>query len=681
MTRSVQLAVLVLAILAGSVEAGTAPPIPVAAFFSNPTLDSPRLSPDGKYVAVLYSQGDDQIVFVRPAAGSELTPVANLMDPDTRLNWLQWANADRLLLSGTARNKRSVGVRGRVTRMFGVDRTGGTLKWLGRSWPKRGQGGWEVQYQDEIVSDLTGDPNHILISYRDPYKSSPGVKIMNVRTGTIRSRQSALDKIDQWHADPADPGGAIRAGEGWDGTRHWLYARVSDDDRLVEVYRTDDVFEGNFGFAAFHEDPSKLYLLSDHQGRSAIFEFDIREKKLLDAVFSHPEVDVAAVHYSEVRKKVVGAWYIVDEPESVWIDEKARREHAAINNALRSDLGRETYNEIVSATQDGSLVLVSASSPTQPPVYYAYDRAKRAVNFLLEERPDVPAEHLAPIRRLSYAARDGLEIPAYLTLPIGFEPSGLPVIVLPHGGPWARDWKRYDPEVQAFANRGFAVFQMNFRGSTGYGAAFEQRGYREWGQAIQDDITDGVQWLIDQGVADPDRIGIYGGSYGGYAAMIGLIRTPGLYRAGASYAGVMDIETLINDDKRFDWGVDWHKSMIGGGWGDRKRLREYSPVRRAGEIRAPVLLGHGADDQRVNVRHSRNMASALRKHKKRVEYLEFENEIHGFLLEANRIQFYEALLAFFETELAPRAQSEPPEAGAGTGGDGTGAAKAPQPSP
>ena len=243
----------------------------------------------------------------RPAAGSELTPVANLMDPGTRLNWLQWANSDRLLLSGTARNKRSVGVRGRVTRMFGVDRTGGTLKWLGRSWPKRGQGGWEVQYQDEIVSDLTGDPNHILISYRDPYKSSPGVKIMNVRTGSIRSRQSALDKIDQWHADPADPEGAIRAGEGWDGTRHWLLrsrVRRRPTRRGVSGGRR---VRGRLRIRRFpFEDPSKLYLLSDHQGRSAIFEFDIREKKLLDAVFSHPEVDVAAVHYSEVRKKVVG---------------------------------------------------------------------------------------------------------------------------------------------------------------------------------------------------------------------------------------------------------------------------------------------------------------------------------------------------------------------------------------
>lgn len=651
----------VLLVLAGSASAeGTVPPIPVAAFFSNPMLSSPRLSPDGKYIAVLYSQGDDQAVFVRLAAGSELTPVATLVDPETRLNWLSWANPDRLLLSGTARGP---GVaRGRVTRLFGVDRTGGPLSWLGKSWPKRG-GGWEVQFQDQIIHDLWSDPEHVLIQYRDPYKDTPSVKAMSVYSGGIRSRQKSVRKIDEWHADPADPEGGIRAGEGWDGTRHRLFARVSAEDKLVEVYRAEDVFESDFGFAGFHEDPTKLYLSANHEGRSAIYEFDIPSKKLLDVVFSHPEVDAASLHYSEVRRKVVGVSYIVDEPRSVWFDEEARSEHAAIDQALASDLGRASTNEIVSATEEGSLVIIRASNETQPPVYYAYDRAKHAMNFLLAERPDIPVEQLAPIRRVDYAARDGLPIVAYLTIPLGVEPRGLPVIVLPHGGPWARDWKRYDPEVQLFANRGFAVFQMNFRGSTGYGGEFERRGYREWGQAIQDDITDGVKWLIAQGVADPDRIGIYGGSYGGYSAMMGLIRTPELYRAGASYAGVMDIETLISDDDRYDWGIDWHKPMVGGGWGDRTRLRDHSPVRRAAEIRVPVLLGHGADDQRVHVKHSRNMASALRDAGKQVEYLEFEDEIHGFLLEANRIQFYERLLAFFEAELSPRA-----EAGA-SGGD------------
>lgn len=196
--------------------------------------------------------------------------------------------------------------------------------------------------------------------------------------------------------------------------------------------------------------------------------------------------------------------------------------------------------------------------------------------------------------------------------------------------------------------------QVNFRGSSGLGLKHLKAGYREWGQKIQDDITDGVNWLIAAGIADPDRIGIMGASYGGHATLVGLSKTPELYRAGAAYASVTDIEFLISDDKWYDWGYQWHETMVGGERGDKERLRQSSPLRRVAEIRAPVLLGHGADDQRVHVRQSRRMAEALRKADKEFEYLEFPDEIHGFLLEANRVKWYEALVAFFEKNLAPR---------------------------
>jgi dipeptidyl aminopeptidase/acylaminoacyl peptidase len=212
--------------------------------------------------------------------------------------------------------------------------------------------------------------------------------------------------------------------------------------------------------------------------------------------------------------------------------------------------------------------------------------------------------------------------------------------------------------VQFLASRGFAVFHPNFRGSSGYGRAFEVAGYRQWGLAMQDDVTDGVKWLIAQGIADPDRIGIYGASYGGYAAMMGLVREPGVFRAGTSYAGVMSLPVLLDEN---EWqGLDDHNvPMIGGGWSDRKRLTDTSPLEHVSAIASPVLLGHGENDQRVHVKHSRRMEDALRDAGKAVEYLEFEEEVHGFLLEANRIRWYSALAAFFEKHLAPRATAAP----------------------
>jgi dipeptidyl aminopeptidase/acylaminoacyl peptidase len=227
-----------------------------------------------------------------------------------------------------------------------------------------------------------------------------------------------------------------------------------------------------------------------------------------------------------------------------------------------------------------------------------------------------------------------------------------------HGGPWTRDWIRWDPEVQLLATRGFAVLQPNFRGSSGLGTRHLEAGYREWGQKIQDDITDGVKWAIAQGIVDPDRVGIYGGSFGGYAALAGAVKTPDLYRATAAYAPVTDIEIMLSDDKWYDFPTEWAEKMVGGGRGDTDRLRAASPLRHPDEFRIPVLLGHGVDDPIVHVRQSQRMAKALRDAGKEVTYLEFPDEVHGFALESNRIRWYEALIAFFEKNLAPREKKE-----------------------
>jgi dipeptidyl aminopeptidase/acylaminoacyl peptidase len=200
------------------------------------------------------------------------------------------------------------------------------------------------------------------------------------------------------------------------------------------------------------------------------------------------------------------------------------------------------------------------------------------------------------------------------------------------------------------------VLQVNFRGSEGFGDAFEEAGYRAWGGKMQDDLTDAVEQLVAEGVADPDRVGIYGVSYGGYAALTGLALTPDLYRAGAAYAAVTNIRALLFDETRFAGSYTRRilREQVGGGFGDRERMKMASPELRAAHIRAPVLLGHGNVDTVVPVEHSRDMAAALSKAGKQFEYLEFPHEIHGFLLESNRVRWYETLIAFFEKNLAPR---------------------------
>ena len=253
-------------------------------------------------------------------------------------------------------------------------------------------------------------------------------------------------------------------------------------------------------------------------------------------------------------------------------------------------------------------------------------------------------------------SRDGLTIQGYLTLPKGVDPKNLPVVVNPHGGPWARDGWGFNPEVQFFANRGYAVLQMNFRGSTGYGREFWEKSFKQWGKTMQDDISDGVKWLIDEGIADPKRVGIYGGSYGGYATLAGLTFTPELYACGVDYVGVSNLFTFQNSIPPY-WEPfkEMLYEMVGHPQKDSLLLRDASPVFHVDNIKAPLLIAQGKNDPRVNKDESDQMVEALKKKGIDVPYMVKDNEGHGFRNEENRFDFYGAMEQFFFKYLGGRA--------------------------
>ncbi|HEY8121018.1 MAG TPA: S9 family peptidase [Myxococcota bacterium] len=651
-------AIAIAALLGGSLGAfAEEPPDPllVKTLFANPTFASPEISPDGQTLALIHNQGDLGIVISRAMAGGAATPLVKIDDPGIRLQWLGWANDSRLLLGGEARMEDAVGVRARRTQLYGVNRDGTGFRWLGKRWPRYGDSQTTVQVEDRIVHWTPDDPDTVLIHFESPYRDEwPRVMKVDVMSGALHPHAPPKQTVREWFVDGQ---AQVRAGAAYPaGERYELWARATANDEFEVVLR-NDLGTDAATFAGFHADPTKLYVSKSHAGRAAIFEFDMRTKEVGALVFSHPAVDVDALLLStDGKQRVIGFRYTTDSPQIAFIDVAAEREHRGLLRALSNEYGQAVQIEPVSASRNGEREILHVSSDTQPPTYFAYDRALKQLFPLFDERPGIRRDQLSPTKRVTYQARDGLAIPAFLTLPRGREAKRLPLIVIPHGGPWARDSIGWNDEVQLFASRGFAVLQMNFRGSTGYGAEFLQKGYREWGQRIQDDITDGVRWAIAEGIADADRVGIYGISYGGYSSLMGAVRTPALYRSAASYAGVSDIETTLSDWEYYESAVDTVEQMIGGERGDKERLRENSPLRRAPEIRIPVLLGHGVDDPIVHVKQSQRMAKALRDAGKDVTYLEFPNEIHGFALEANRIRWYEALIAFFEKNLAPRAQ-------------------------
>jgi dipeptidyl aminopeptidase/acylaminoacyl peptidase len=303
-------------------------------------------------------------------------------------------------------------------------------------------------------------------------------------------------------------------------------------------------------------------------------------------------------------------------------------------------------------SRDEDRLIVSTFSDRSRGSQYLYDVGSKKLSKLTDIAPWLPEAEMAEMKPIKYTSRDGLLIHGYLTLPKGAQAKNLPVVVNPHGGPWARDRWGFNPEVQLLANRGYAVLQMNFRGSTGYGRKFWEASFKQWGKSMQDDVTDGVQWLIKEGIADPKRVAIYGGSYGGYTTLAGLAFTPDLYAAGVNFVGVSNLFTFLNTIPPY-WKpyLDMFHEMVGHPEKDKALLAAASPVLHADKIKAPLFIAQGAKDPRVNKAESDQMVEAMKKRGVEVEYMVKDNEGHGFRNEENRFEFYEAMERFLAKHL------------------------------
>ena len=286
-----------------------------------------------------------------------------------------------------------------------------------------------------------------------------------------------------------------------------------------------------------------LYVISNlERDKQAVQIFDPKQRKVLSTLFSHPEVDVSGITHSKKRKKLLTAHYTTWKTEFYFFDSKRKQ--------IIEDIESKIPNKeimVTSKNREEDLFIVYAHSDQSPGIYYLYEVKAKKIKKIADPRPWIKEEEMAEMKPIKYTARDGLKIHGYLTLPKGSSGKNLSLVVHPHGGPWWRDSWQHNPEVQFLASRGYAVLQMNFRGSTGYGKKFWMAGAKQWGKKMQDDVTDGVQYLIDQGIADKNKVGIYGGSYGGYVVLAGLCFTPDLYACGVDYVGCSNMFTTLAD--------------------------------------------------------------------------------------------------------------------------------------
>jgi dipeptidyl aminopeptidase/acylaminoacyl peptidase len=513
-------------------------------------------------------------------------------------------------------------------------------------------------YEDvraRIVDVPESTPGEIIVGLNDRNPQYHDVYRIDLATGERTLIRENNANVAAWTTD-LDGNLRLATRQTDDGGSEVLRVEA---DTLVSVYKCS--FEETCSPVRFHKDGERVYMQTNKgpdvdltrlvlfnpqtQATEVVASDPENEVNFGGAIFNDRTDELAATVYADERQRVY--------PQTDAFEQKYE--------TLKSELPDGELS-IQSSTQDFRTHVVSVSRDVNPGATYLFDGTNGTAEKLYESRPELPTQHLAAMRPITYEARDGLEIPAYLTLPPGAAHENLPVIVFPHGGPWARDTWGYNSFAQFFANRGYAVLQPNFRGSTGYGQEFLNAGNEEWGTgAMQHDITDGVQYLIDQGIADPDRVGITGISYGGYATLAGLTFTPDVYAAGASYVGPSNLITLLNSippywaplKKTFDKRVGDPDDED-----DRERLKKQSPFFHAENIDDPLLVIQGANDPRVKKQESDQIVVAARENDVPTQYMVAPEEGHGFRKENNRLAVAARMERFFGQHLGGRYQTD-----------------------
>jgi dipeptidyl aminopeptidase/acylaminoacyl peptidase len=506
----------------------------------------------------------------------------------------------------------------------------------------------------EIYSIPKSDPDAIYVGLNDRDNAWHDLYKLKISTGekTLLHQNSATDRITGWFFDWDDKLRlALRANA--DGSNDIL---STNNGKFETIYSTGPYESANP--IAFDKINKKVYLSTNKGDDNNLSKLSLFDPVTLKEEFIEKDplnrVDLEEASFSELTRDLIFTSYNDSKLNRYWKDKNFEKDYGLIGKQL---VGLDL--NFFSHTADENTWLIGAYSDTQPSSVYLFNRKTKKLTFQYNPRPKLPTGDLAKMTPVTYPSSDGLKIPAYLTLPKGIPAKNLPVIIFPHGGPWSRDSWGYNSFAQFLANRGYAVLSPNFRGSTGYGKKFLDAGNREWGQKMQDDLTWGAKYLIAQGIADPKRIGIMGGSYGGYATLAGVAFTPDVYAAAVSIVGPSNLLTLLNSIPPY-W--ESFKKVFYLRMGDpntsegKAQLIRQSPLTSADKIITPLMVVQGANDPRVNKAESDQIVVALRDRKFPVEYILAPDEGHGFARPVNNMAMLAAAEKFLAKYLGGRYQ-------------------------
>ncbi|MCZ6655764.1 MAG: S9 family peptidase [Gammaproteobacteria bacterium] len=650
--RYIRVSLLGLSILATTAFAGITP----EDFAKNPEVLRARISPTGEYLAVMRLVDDQRVVAVLTYPDLELSGVMSFPGRNQVLNFW-WVSDDRLIGSVT-RDFGRYEFLAPSGELFGMNADGDRSKHLfgyraGDSIGSTASRQATRRYASaRILNRLWDDPDHVLVEIRNWTRglSSPvEAARMNVFTGALsgRIRAPVTDAVLV-----ADQHGNVRFAFSTDDRFNSVVHERDPTSRQWRLFSKTEY--GEIGLDPLVVAPDgRIYVrTAPDDGPLGIYLLDAKTQQM-ETVYRHAFVDADLLTDHDD-----GAWGVFVEPDYPKIVTINGEHRYSILTEQLKDVFPGRFVRILNETHDGRLTMAAVTDDNATPEVYLFDREERSLRKLFDMLPWIDDGLLAEMRPIEIEARDGLRLRGYLTLPPpAIQGSNLPLVVMPHGGPHGpRDSWGFDPYVQVLATHGYAVLQINYRGSGGYGPGFERLGHRQWGKKMQDDVTDATLWAIDRGIADPKRICIYGWSYGGYAAMMGVIREPGLYACAVPAAGVydQDIQYRKADFTRLTrWGDEYIDKVIGPTAEDRRLA---SPVTYVDRIETPLFLVHGEEDQRVPIGHAHALLKALKRVGISPQYMEKNNEGHGFFKEANRVDFFEALLKFLDRHIGDKSE-------------------------
>lgn len=605
--------------------------IPLEDFFRNSERTGYQLSPDGSYISYMAPYKDRLNVFVRRVDETDEHAIRITNETERSVAGYMWADNQRLLyMKDTAGDENY--------QLYGVHRDGSD---------DRAYTAFDG-VRTSLIDDLEEQPGVVMIGMNkrnpevfDPYR-------LNIETGELTLLAENPGNIQGWMTDHD---GRLRVATAIvDGVNTQILYRDTEDEPFRPVLTTN--FRDVVSFMEFTPDNKEVYAATNlHRDKTILVRMNPATCEELEVLYENERYDIASISYSRKRKKLLSVYCTGHkEPVRHYFD----AEEEQLRQRIKAHFPNQRYG-IADTDKAEENYLIYVGGDRTRGSYWHYNALTDEAKKIADLAPWIKSDEMNAMHPVCYTTRDGLQIEAYLTLPDGLTPDTakqLPIVVNPHGGPWARDCWGYSSEVQFLSNRGYAVFQMYFRGSTGYGRHFLEASYKQWGLKMQDDITDGVKWLIEQGIANPNRIAIYGGSYGGYATLAGLTFTPDLYACGIDYVGVSNLFTFMQTIPPY-WRpmLEMMYEQVGHPEHDADQLAATSPALHADKIKVPLFVAQGANDPRVNKAESDQMVEALRQRGVVVEYMVKDNEGHGFHNQENRFDFYRAMERFLKAHL------------------------------